>query len=213
MNSTAQPSETPPATVADALNADRSLRILDAKIETAYGQALDRVSRYPKLAETVRSEQAYYSQYQDDALSFGHANLKRLMQTWLPWLNAIDAPRGGFGGAWTSSGSNLQISPRKGGGYNVLATGSEPVTGAHYCELTGIGQIKGGIMTVSGVGLKDDDMMGWTVSLRHTGGLLHMDQNRNNSEFDMPPFCGAINLLGGDYMPTRTTPEPVKAWK
>lgn len=96
----------------------------------------------------------------------------------------------------------------------MLAKGDDPLRGSYTCEFSGIGRVNGNRLEVTWDTTEnpDDGADGWTLAIRRQGSLLQLEQHRNDSEAQTPPFCGAHGSLEGTYLPARALPHTPPAW-
>ncbi len=188
---------------------------LDSGIAAAYKQATARLHGDLSLSKALQDKQTALIADRANALAAGEGSLLRYLQTWLNWLDAVDSPRQGFAGTWISATGSLQVLPRGEGTYTVLAHADEPIRGEFTCNFIGVGRVNRDILDVAwDISSSDgDDAEGWTLRLRRSGHVLRLEQLRNASEASTSPFCGVLGSLEDTYLPARSKPEPVQAWK
>ena len=95
----------------------------------------------------------------------------------------------------------------------MRSNGDEPIRGSYTCEFKGIARKGQNRLEViwDSTGDDEDGAEGWTLNLQRKNGLLHLTQQRNNSEAESAPFCGARGSLEGAYLPARIEPAAVRA--
>jgi hypothetical protein len=168
------------------------------------------------VTSALRRAHAEFLAGRDATLHWPDANLARYMASWRRWLNAVGPSRSGLEGAWINGSGTITIEHRPTGGYAVRANGDDPVRGSYTCEFIGIARRDGQSrleVVWDTTGDEEDGGEGWTLKLQRKGGLIHLTEERNNSDAERASFCGARGSLEGAYLPARLKPTAVRAWR